>query len=96
MISRLIALIIAIIYLVLSYTLSGTELLLRMLIFLLLPLFCIWFGDEMGGYTGPSFRFFESGRYIDTESPGCLVRFIGWFLLLLPLLLFVISYFSSR
>jgi hypothetical protein len=56
--------------------------------FLLLPLACIWFGDQMGKYTG----FSSIGQpYINKESPGCLVTLVGWILLLLPVLAGIIS-----
>jgi hypothetical protein len=42
-------------------------------IFLLLVLALIWFGDELGQYTGPVSR-----GYIDRKSPGCMVKFMGW------------------
>ncbi len=36
----------------------------------------IWISDELGAYTGPFGR-----DYIDTESPGCMVKIVGWILL---------------
>src|SRR5215204_4316286 len=47
--------------------------------FLLLPLACIWFGDELGDYIG-----MLPGPGICKPSPGWMVRLGGWFLLLLP------------
>lgn len=44
--------------------------------FLALPLAFIWFGDEIGSYTG-----WWRGHYIDKPTPGCLLRVIGWALL---------------
>ena len=44
------------------------------------PLACIWFGDEMGEYTGSLFR------PITKSSPGIVVRIGGWILLLMPAL----------
>jgi len=51
--------------------------------YLLIPLLCIWFGDEMGGYIGKL-----PGP--NKPTPGCLVRVGGWFLLFLPVILLLI------
>jgi len=83
---KIISLIISIIYLVVAYTYRGAEDLLRLLLFLMLPLACIWFGDEMGRWTG-TIRL----HLVTSESPGCLVRFMGWILLLLPAIIGIIS-----
>jgi hypothetical protein len=50
--------------------------------FLTLPLACIWYGDEMGSYVGVI-----RGQAITAQTPGCLVRFGGWLLMLLPLVI---------
>ena len=42
----------------------------------LFPLGLIWFGDELGEYTGPVSR-----GYITQKSPGCLVKLLGWIFL---------------
>lgn len=52
---------------------------------LLIPLLCIWFGDEMGNYVGTL-----PGPAINKPTPGCLVRFGGWVLLLFPVILLLI------
>jgi hypothetical protein len=46
---------------------------------LLLPLACIWFGDEMGDYIG-----MLPMPGITKPTPGGLVRLGGWFVLLIP------------
>ncbi len=51
--------------------------------FLVMPLACIWFGDEIGEYTG-----MLPGPGINKTTPGSFVRFGGWLLLLLPLFWF--------
>lgn len=47
---------------------------------LLFSLLLIWFGDEIGEYTGfiprPPF-------YISNTTPGIFIKFFGWILLLL-------------
>ena len=57
---------------------------LRVTLFLILPLACIFFGDAMGGYTGMSRL--GAGPWITKTTPGCFVVFAGWLLLLFPLL----------
>ena len=52
-------------------------------LYLAIALSCVWFGDELGGYIGYSLK----GSYIDQKTPGWMIRFIGWGLLLLPLLI---------
>ncbi|MBU1909327.1 MAG: hypothetical protein KJ726_04695, partial [Verrucomicrobia bacterium] len=42
----------ALIYLVAAYIGGGGEALLKTVIFLTLPLACIWFSDELGAFTG--------------------------------------------
>ena len=39
--------------------------------FFLLPLALIWFGDELGDYTGPVPR-----GYVNEKTPGCLVKLV--------------------
>ena len=53
--------------------------------YLLIPLLCIWFGDEMGNYSGAL-----PGPAINKPTPGCLVRVGGWVLLLLPVIILLI------
>ena len=53
--------------------------------YLLLPLLCIWFGDEMGGYIGSL-----PGPAINKPTPGCLVKVAGWVLLLFPVIALLI------
>ena len=54
--------------------------------YLLLPLLCIWFGEEMGGYLGSL-----PGPALNKPTPGFLVRIGGWILLFLPIIIFFIS-----
>ena len=57
--------------------------------YLVMPLLCIWFGDEMGGYIGAL-----PGPAINKPTPGCLVKLCGWFLLLLPAIIGLFSFVS--
>jgi hypothetical protein len=55
---------------------------------LLVILSLIWFGDQIGSFTG----YIGRGGHIDTESPGWLVCIFGWiFLLGGPLLMWMIN-----
>ena len=91
-VSRALSLLIALIYLgIASYSAPSAAKLLGNLLLvsgaLLLPLACIWFGDELGEYVG-------GGSSITRKSPGWMVKIGGWVLLLLPAIrfLFVIQY----
>jgi hypothetical protein len=53
--------------------------------YLLIPLLCIWFGDEMGNYTGAL-----PGPAINKATPGCLVKVAGWVLLFFPIIVLLI------
>lgn len=48
------------------------------ILFLIGPLGAIAFSERLGQYTGPT-----RGGYITTQTPGCVVKLIGWLLLLL-------------
>ena len=71
-------------YVITAFATSGAKDAFVFLIFVTLPLACIWFGDEMGGYTGASW-----GGAITDPMPGLAVRIAGWLLLLLPIFLAV-------
>jgi hypothetical protein len=79
---KTISLIIAFLYLTLSY---WTGDLLRTTAYLIFVLGCIWFGEEIGAYTG----FIKIGFPLK-PTPGPFIVFTGWILLLLPVLIGVI------
>lgn len=86
MIARILSGSIAALYVILAYAGDGGATALKMFIFCLLPLFCIWWSEPMGAWTGsridaPSFT---------GESPGCIVQLLGWVLLLVPIVAGVI------
>ena len=56
------------------------------MLYALLPLACIWFGDEMGDYIGTL-----PGPAINRQSPGWMVKIGGWFLLLFPAIIFLFA-----
>lgn len=55
-----------------------------LLLFLLPVLSFIWLSEEWGGYKGPTAR-----GLITSSSPASLVRLMGWFLLLLGLVVLI-------
>jgi len=82
---RLLSLIIALGYMLLGFFASpswkqGLGISLLIGGFLLIPLACIWFGDEMGDYIG-----MLPGPGITKRTPAAFVKVGGWILLLLPL-----------
>ncbi len=89
--NRLLSVIVAMIYLVVAYAAHGLELVGRVAIFLILPLACIWFADAMGSYTGPTPR-----GAITEKTPGGLVCFGGWLVLLLPVIAVIVAACASR
>ena len=72
--------ILATIYIIGAFVTVGGEGGFKALLFVIFPLACIWFGDAMGGFTGPSGR-----NWITDPSPGLMVCFLGWLLLLIPI-----------
>ncbi len=53
---------------------------------LLLPLALIWFAEEIGSMTG----YYKTG-YVNVQTPGVFVAFMGWLLLLgVPVLLWLL------
>jgi len=88
--SRILSLLIAAGYLVLATISMGGEGLFKAGIFLLLPMFGIWFPAQMGAYTG------NLGRHpITRTSPALAVSLACWILLLVPVIGFLITRLSS-
>jgi hypothetical protein len=77
----------ALIYTIGAFAGGGAEVGLKVLLFLVLPLACIWFGDEMGDYMG---TWPVSAGGITNPTPGWLVRAGGWLLLLLPIVIGIV------
>lgn len=67
---------------------GATETLVKVSMFLLLPLALIWFPDELGETTGYVWR----GSQVNVPSPPILVSVMGWVLLVgLPLVIYLFS-----
>ena len=88
---RIASAVVAVFYVVLAFLMEGAETAFRVIIFLILPLGCIWYGEALGSFTG-----LMRGQYVNATSPGWLVTFIGWIILLLPLIMAVFSSFSQK
>lgn len=58
--------------------------------YLILPLACIWYGDEMGEYVGTL-----PGPSINRQTPGWMVKVGGWFLLLLPAIIVLVGFLNE-
>lgn len=66
---------------------ESAEKTLRATIGLIFPLACIWFGEQLGQYTG-----FIRGHFVTETTPGFLVAAGGWFILIgVPILVYFLS-----
>jgi hypothetical protein len=83
LLSRTASLVIAAVYLLLAGFARGPEGILRLVLFLLTPLGCIWFPEIFGTFFR---RIWLIGPYITNPTPAAWVVFGGWFLLLIPIL----------
>lgn len=77
--NRILSGILAAVYVIVALVAGGGEEGFKVLLCLLLPLACIWFGDAMGGFTGPA-----GTIGITAASPGMILCILGWVILLLP------------
>jgi hypothetical protein len=62
----------------------------KILVYCFIPVACIWFPDHLGSATG----FLGSGPPITKASPAAVVAFLGWVLLLMPILIIPIFYLA--
>jgi hypothetical protein len=84
--NRILSGLLAVIYIIMAFAGGGGEVGLEVVGFVILPLACIWFGDLMGGYTGPT-----TSMAITQPSPGLMVCIAGWLLLLSPIIVMIIE-----
>ena len=75
----------ALAYILISLLLGDGYFVLKVLLFLILPLSVIWFPDDLGGLTGVTFGRI-GGPVVTGPSDGGILRFVGWIVLLGPLL----------
>jgi hypothetical protein len=91
--NKILSVLVAVIHIVIAAIFGGAELAFTAVLFLILPLGCIWFSDAMGGYIGLGLMSYDNP--ITEMSPGILVCVMGWVVLFLPAITGVIIYFSS-
>ena len=85
---KFVALSISFSYILYFYLTGGTVGIIRILGALVLALACIFFGEEMGGYIGPSGG---QTHEITRKTPGCIVTYLGWIFLLTPMIIFAVN-----
>jgi len=93
--NRTLSLILALAYLAIAAVTGGGRLFFQVLVFLILPLACIWFGEAMGSVAGPASSLLSGGPAITKSSPGCVVVFAGWLLLFTPIVVAIIQAFHG-
>lgn len=81
---RILSLILVGFDLVIAYALNRIQTIYTMIPIIVFGLACIWYGDALGGMIG--FRWFRNIN-ISNTTPGVFLRFLGWILLLLPLII---------
>ena len=83
--SRIISAVIAAAYVIAAFAIGDGELVLMTVGSLILPMGCIWYGEELGNYIGllpiPA---------ITQRTPGCLVTAVGWVFLTIPIILLLV------
>ena len=89
--NRLLSGIVGTAYLIAAGIIDGGEGFLRMAIFLIPVLACIWFGSAMGSVMG----WFGGFNFVNRQSPGCAVVAVGWVLLFLPVIIVVVMALNS-
>ncbi len=92
---NLISLLIALLYVVIAFVAGDGELALRMGMYLIVPLACIHFGEELGGTTGVRFRPSFFAPVITRPTPGSWVVFMGWASLLFVGIFGIIGFIGS-
>ena len=76
--AKLVALGLAIVYLIAGIAIAGVEVVPTLAFVLLAALVFIWFADELGSYTG----YAGHGPRITQTTPGVLVAAFGWIILI--------------
>ena len=85
--NRPFSLAVALVYLFWFGSKEGSDGILIALIFLILPMAAIWFGEYMGSFLGFAFL---SRSLITAPTPGLAVVVAGWILLLSPFVALII------
>jgi hypothetical protein len=80
MLARLLSLFLVLAYVTGAGVIAGPLSALRMLALVVVPLACVWFPEALGEFTGHSYT-------LTKRSPASLVWFLGWVVLVLPLII---------
>ena len=88
--NRVLSLLVCLAYLIGSLVWGGSDFWLILLAYLIIPIVCIWFSEEVGGFTG-----IAHGIFISSPTPGIFILIIGWVLLFMPVIVIGISSFVS-
>ena len=88
--SRFLSLVLVLGYAAVTGMVAGPVSALKIFAGMLLPLACIWLPDVVGEYTGP-----DPERSLVRPSPASFVWFLGWLILLLPLILGIMLWFEG-
>jgi hypothetical protein len=91
--NRIISLLIALIYVICAYLSEGGQTALITAGVMVFVLVLIWFSDALGGFTG--YIGWDSPP-IPQQTPGSIVRIMGWFFLLLPALVYLIMLLRNK
>jgi hypothetical protein len=78
--SRVLSGIVVLLYMVVAYVARDGEESVRMFVFCVCPMFCVWFPDAMGQHL---LRQRGQHGYDPNAPPGFFVHAFGWFLLVL-------------
>ena len=84
--NRTLSLWLAIAYLLIALIYVGVVAFTQMLLYLIIPMACIWYGDAMGSITGGSTVIISGGPAITKQTPWCIMNIGGWLILLLPII----------
>jgi len=80
--NRISSLLLAVTYIVIALVVGNLGDVILLIGYLVIPLGCIWFSEEVGGFTGIG----AHGISISSKSPGIIIAIGGWLLLFMPLI----------
>jgi len=89
--NKILSLFVALAYVITGAISGGAEWAFKIVLFLILPLACIWLSDAMGTYTG----ILPIEMPITQTSPGIMVQIVGWVVLLMPAVIGIIIFLST-
>ena len=88
LLNRTLSTLVALLYLFAAYDTGGGATTLKVAMFLLLPMACIWFPEPLGQYGGTI-----RGQAMTSSTPAFLVCAGGWLVLVgIPILVYALSF----